>query len=64
MSREEYITFLNFLKPSILAVTSVDAKKTKAYSSPYWKLKEFPDKKSPGFSTTAIINKIIKKCRK
>jgi glycerol-3-phosphate cytidylyltransferase len=34
-SRQDYIDFLNYLKPTILAVTSVDAKKTKDYSSSY-----------------------------
>jgi bifunctional ADP-heptose synthase (sugar kinase/adenylyltransferase) len=46
-SREEYIEFLNYLKPTILAVTSVDEKKTKDYSSTFWELKEFPDKAKP-----------------
>ena len=59
-SRQEYISFLNYLKPTIIAVTSVDKKKTKDYSSPYWILKEFPDKKKPGFSTTEIINRVLR----
>jgi len=46
-SREEYIEFLNYLKPTILAVTSVDEKKTKDYSTPFCELKEFPDKAQP-----------------
>ncbi|MBR4320495.1 MAG: MFS transporter [Oscillospiraceae bacterium] len=46
-SREEYIEFLNYLKPTILAATSVDEKKTKDYSSTFWELKEFPDKAQP-----------------
>ncbi len=63
-SREEYIDFLNYLRPSILAVTSVDSKKTQQYSSPYWKLIEFPDKNKVGYSTTAIIERIISKYKK
>jgi cytidyltransferase-like protein len=62
-SRQDYIDFLAYLKPTILAVTSVDAKKTKDYSSPFWELKEFPDKKRPGFSTTAVINRVLNKCK-
>lgn len=62
-SRQDYIDFLNYLKPTILAVTSVDAKKTKDYSSPHWILKEFPDKKKPGFSTTEVINRVLNKCK-
>jgi cytidyltransferase-like protein len=62
-SREDYIKFLEYLKPTILAVTSIDSKKTKDYSSSFWKLKEFPDKKKPGFSTTEIINRVLDKCR-
>ena len=61
-SRQDYIDVLNYLKPTILAVTSVDAKKKKDYSSPFWVLKGFPDKKKAGFSTTAIINSVLKKC--
>ena len=63
-SREEYIEFLNYLKPTILAVTSVDEKKTKDYSSPFWELKEFPDKTQPWYSTTEIINRVLEKCAK
>ena len=63
-SREEYIEFLNYLKPTILAVTSVDEKKTKDYSSPFWELKEFPDKVQAGYSTTEIINRVLEKCSK
>ena len=63
-SREDYIQVLTYLKPTILAVTSGDIKKTKDYSIPFWALKEFPDKKKPGFSTTDIINRIIKKYKK
>lgn len=58
VSREEYIELLKFLKPDIVAVTSVDDKKTKAYSAGSWKLLEFPDKKKPGYSTTEIIKRI------
>ena len=61
-SRREYIALLNFLKPTVVAITSTNTKKTKAYTNPHWELKEFPDKKKPGFSTTEIINKILKKC--
>ncbi len=63
-SREEDIEFLNYLKPTILAVTSVDEKKTKDYSSPFWELKEFPDKAQPWYSTTEIINRVLEKCSK
>ena len=63
-SREEYIEFLNYLKPTILAVTSVNEKKTKDYSSPFWELKEFPDKAQPWYSTTEIINRVLEKCSK
>lgn len=58
-SREEYIEFLEYLRPDIIAVTSVDPKKTAAYSRTYWQLKEFPDKDKPGFSTTEIINRVL-----
>lgn len=61
ISREEYISFLEFLSPDIVAVTSVDSEKTRTYSRGNWKLKEFPDKRKPGFSTTDIIKRIIKK---
>ena len=60
-SREEYIEFLNYLKPTILAVTSVDKEKTKDYSSTIWKEIEFPDKAQPWYSTTEIINKVLEK---
>jgi cytidyltransferase-like protein len=56
-SREEYINFLNYLGPTIVAITKIDSKKTKAYSGLYWKLKEFPDKELLGYSTTSMINK-------
>ncbi len=60
-SREEYIDFLNYLKPTILAMTSVDKEKTRAYLNSQWILKEFPDKKKAGFSTTEIINRVLEK---
>lgn len=60
-SREEYLQLLNYLKPTILAVTSSDSKKTKDYSSEFWELIEFPNKKKPGFSTTEIINRVLYK---
>ena len=63
-SREEYIEFLNYLKPTILAVTSVDEKKIKDYSSTFWELKEFPDKAQPWYSTTEIIYRVLEKCAK
>ena len=63
-SREEYIEFLNYLKPTILAVTSVDKEKTKDYSSPLRKEIEFPDKAQPWYSTTEIINKVLEKYEK
>ena len=63
-SREEYIEFLNYLKPTILVVTSVDEKKTRDYSSPYRELKEFPDKVQAWYSTTEIINRVLEKCGK
>jgi len=59
MSRQDYIDFLNYLKPTILAVTSVGEQKTRDYASPHWKLIQFPDKKKKGFSTTEIINKCV-----
>ena len=55
--KAESMQIMKYLKPTILAVTSVDSKKTKAYSGHFWKLKQFPDKKSLGFSTTDIVNK-------
>ncbi|MBN2016466.1 adenylyltransferase/cytidyltransferase family protein [Candidatus Dojkabacteria bacterium] len=57
-SREEYIKLLEYLKPTIVAVTSVNPEKTRDYTSPFWKLVEFPDKKKPGYSSTEIIDKI------
>ena len=63
-SREEYIEFLNYLRPTILAITSVDEKKIKGYSSSFWELKEFSDKAQPWYSTTEIINRVLEKCAK
>jgi len=63
-SRAEYIELLNYLRPSVLAITSVDSEKTKAYSSPFWKLIEYPDKQKPGFSTTDIIKRVVDKYKK
>ncbi len=60
-SREEYITLLNKIQPSILAITKTDSKKKQNYTSKYWELKEFPDKNLTGFSTTEIINKVLEK---
>jgi len=63
-SREEYITFLNYLKPTMLAITSTDKEKSNAYLSKYWTLKQFPDKKDSSYSTTAIINRVLKNYRR
>ncbi len=60
-SREDYIRLLNYLKPTIISVTSIDKKKTSAYSSKHWELRELPDKKRPGYSTTETINRCQKK---
>jgi len=60
-SREEYIEFLKFLKPTIVAITAVDEEKTNLYLNSEWELKEFTAKKIPGFSTTGIINKVLEK---
>ena len=57
MSRDEYRAFLDYLKPTVVAVTAIDEEKTKAYTSAEWELKEFPDKKMPGFSTTEVIDR-------
>jgi len=59
-SQEECLNLLDKLKPDIIAIVKVDKIKTKRYARPYWKLKEFPDKKKKSFSTSAIINKILK----
>ena len=59
--RKKYIAFLKYLRPTILAMTAVDPQKTKDYSGYSWQVKEFPDKKKPGFSTTEIINKVLTK---
>lgn len=60
-SREEYVKLLKFLKPNILAILKDDAKKQMAYTNPLWQLKQSTDRKNKDFSTTNIINKIIKK---
>ena len=60
-SRKEYLKLLEHLKPTILAIIPDDKQKTKNYSSPFWKLKEFPDKKNYTYSTTKIIDKILNK---
>ena len=59
-SREQYIEVLNLLKPSIVAITEGDMEKSAVYKSKYWELKEFPDKNLPGFSTTEIIDRVVK----
>ena len=58
-SMEECLALLEYLKPNIIAI--VKKRKTKEYDRPYWELKEFPDKNKKLFSTSNIINKIIKK---
>lgn len=58
-SMEESLSLLEYLKPDIIAI--VKKRKTKKYDRPYWELKEFPDKNKQIFSTSNIINKIIKK---
>ncbi len=60
-SRQEYLSLLKEVKPSILAVTKKDIQKTQDYTNSIWELKEFSDKKLPGFSTTEIIKKILEK---
>ncbi len=60
-SREETLCLLEYLKPDIIAIIKVSKGKTEKYTRPYWELKEFPDKKKETFSTTRIINKIIKR---
>lgn len=60
-SREEYIELLNYLKPTVLAVTASDPEKTRQYSSKHWELIEFPDKQKEGYSTTEIINRVLEK---
>lgn len=56
-SREEYIDFLKYLKPTMVAVKSGDQGKTQAYSSHLWTLKEFSEEDGPDFSTTKIIHR-------
>lgn len=60
-SREETLRLLEYLRPDIIAIVKVSKGKTEKYARPYWELKEFPDKKKETFSTTRIINKIIKR---
>jgi cytidyltransferase-like protein len=60
-SRKEYLSLLKYLKPTIVAITSKDSKKTKDYRDKSWKLKRFPDKKNPSYSTTLVIKKILKR---
>lgn len=60
-SREEYLSLLKFLKPTIVAITLTDNTKTKSYTNHFWKLIEFPDKKEKEYSTTSIIDRIISK---
>lgn len=59
-SRQEYLELLNLLKPTIIAITEENKTKKEAYSNFNWTLKEFPDKNQKEYSTTNIINKIIK----
>jgi cytidyltransferase-like protein len=61
VSRNESIKLLQFLKPTILAITLGDLQKTKEYTNSDWKLLEIPDKKKTGFSTTDIINRILER---
>jgi len=58
-SMEECLPLLEYLKPDIIAI--VKKRKTKEYDRLYWELKEFPDKNKKIFSTSNIINKILKK---
>ena len=62
-SREEYIELLNYLKPSLLAVTLGDKEKSRAYKNSSWELIEIKDKKRSDYSTTNIIEKILNKYR-
>lgn len=63
-SREEYIRFLEYLKPTILVITSENKKKDKEYLNINWKLIPIPDKKDFFVSTTEIINRVLKKYNK
>lgn len=63
-SREEYIRFLEYLKPTILVITSENKKKDKEYLNKNWKLIPIPDKKDFFVSTTEIINRVLKKYNK
>jgi len=58
-SMEKTLPLLEYLRPDIIAI--VKKRKTKEYDRPYWELKEFPDKNKKIFSTSNIINKILKK---
>ncbi|MFQ5621065.1 MAG: adenylyltransferase/cytidyltransferase family protein [Candidatus Nanoarchaeia archaeon] len=60
MSRNEYISFLEYLSPDIVAVSSIDEEKTQTYSGRGLGLQEFPDKNLPGYSTTEIIRKCMR----
>jgi len=60
-SAEECLILLEGLKPDLIAIVKVSKEKTERYVRSYWELKEFPNKKKKDFSTSAIINKIIKK---
>jgi cytidyltransferase-like protein len=61
-SREEYISLLKFLEPDFVAILKGDAAKRKAYKTGNWKVVELSEGKKK-FSTTAIINKVIKRCK-
>lgn len=63
-SREEYIRFLEYLKPTILVITSENKKKDKEYLNKNWKLIPIPGKKDFFVSTTEIINRVLKKYNK
>ena len=58
-SREEYIALLDYLKPTLLAVTLGDEKKRQAYTNSQWELIEIKDKKRAEYSTTYIIEKVL-----
>ncbi len=63
-SQEECLSLLEYLRPDIIAIIKASKGKTKKYTRPYWRLKEFPDKKKETFSTSRIINKIIKRYKR
>ncbi len=58
-SREEYIEVLKRIKPDIVAITKDNEEKDKAYESKIWKTVAIKDKRIPGLSTTAIIQKVL-----